>query len=275
MNGIATVSAVFLLFCAQQADAYSFATGGQQAVQVNMRQRSGLAVGNVYCVRARYYSADLKRFATVDPIGIQGGLNLYVYGSDNPLAFLDPLGLCDGPSWGQGSANNSRYGPILKSSDDPDYDPDALAANNMFSGLGAANLSNGDMARDLTITAITTVAGEAVLGPAVSAVRKFLGYDRAFWIGTADGEVAAYASGRNVLRLSKAAQAAYDAGDVSLMQAESAAWAKDAKGVADVYVGTTGAGNTFWEYELPELINNVNKGTVTINYHFVPRPWTQ
>ena len=94
MNGIATVSAVFLLFCAQQADAYSFATGGQQAVQVNMRQRSGLAVGNVYCVRARYYSADLKRFATVDPIGIQGGLNLYVYGSDNPLAFLDPLGFC-------------------------------------------------------------------------------------------------------------------------------------------------------------------------------------
>ena len=179
MNGIATVSAVFLLFCAQQADAYSFATGGRQAVQVNMRQRSGLAVGNVYCVRARYYSADLKRFATVDPIGIQGGLNLYVYGSDNPLAFLDPLGLCDGPSWGQGSANNSRYGPILKSSDDPDYDPDALAANNMFSGLGAANLSNGDMARDLTITAITTVAGEAVLGPAVSGVRKFLKFGNA------------------------------------------------------------------------------------------------
>jgi RHS repeat-associated protein len=135
----------------------------------------------LYQLKPRYYSADLKRFATADPVGLQGGLNLYVYGSDNPLAFLDPLGLCDSLSWGQGGGNSSRYGPVLGSPNDPDYDPDALAANNLFSGLGAANLNNGDMARDLTITVITTVAGEAVFGPSISAVRKFLGF------GAADG----------------------------------------------------------------------------------------
>ena len=48
----------------------------------------------LYQFKPRYYSAALKRFATADPIGLESGLNLYVYGSDNPLAFLDPLGLC-------------------------------------------------------------------------------------------------------------------------------------------------------------------------------------
>ena len=48
----------------------------------------------LYQFKPRYYNAALKRFATADPIGLESGLNLYVYGSDNPLAFLDPLGLC-------------------------------------------------------------------------------------------------------------------------------------------------------------------------------------
>ena len=155
---------------------YSVALGSSDC---NAHAAMSVTSSAFYQLKPRYYSTDLKRFVTTDPIGLQGGLNRYVYGSDNPLAFLDPLGLCDGPSLGQGGANNSRYGPILRSSDDPDYDPDALAANNLFSGLGAANLSNGDMARDLTITVITTVAGEAVLGPAVSAVRKFLRFGAA------------------------------------------------------------------------------------------------
>ena len=47
----------------------------------------------LYLTRHRAYDANLCRFLSTDPIGIQGGLNLYVYGSDNPLAFLDPLGL--------------------------------------------------------------------------------------------------------------------------------------------------------------------------------------
>jgi RHS repeat-associated protein len=46
-------------------------------------------------LRARYYSPPLQRFLSEDPLGFAGGdVNLYAYVSDQPLAFVDPLGLC-------------------------------------------------------------------------------------------------------------------------------------------------------------------------------------
>ncbi|MDD2022910.1 RHS domain-containing protein, partial [Pseudomonas putida] len=41
----------------------------------------------------RFYDSDIGRFATTDPIGLSGGLNLYQY-APNPLTWIDPLGLC-------------------------------------------------------------------------------------------------------------------------------------------------------------------------------------
>ena len=41
---------------------------------------------------ARYYLPALGRFLTQDPIGHQGGLNLYAYCNNNPLAKVDPDG---------------------------------------------------------------------------------------------------------------------------------------------------------------------------------------
>ncbi len=40
----------------------------------------------------RYYEPEVGRFTTQDPIGLQGGLNLYQY-APNPLGWVDPLGL--------------------------------------------------------------------------------------------------------------------------------------------------------------------------------------
>ena len=38
---------------------------------------------------------------SADPIGLQGGSNLYAYGEGNPMAYIDPLGLCSSSSgWG-------------------------------------------------------------------------------------------------------------------------------------------------------------------------------
>ncbi|MEO8029854.1 MAG: RHS repeat-associated core domain-containing protein, partial [Gemmatimonadota bacterium] len=34
---------------------------------------------------------------TQDPIGLAGGVNLYAYAGNNPVAFSDPYGLCFGP----------------------------------------------------------------------------------------------------------------------------------------------------------------------------------
>jgi len=44
--------------------------------------------------RARYYHAGLARFISEDPIGlVAGDVNFYVYVANNPLSFIDPLGL--------------------------------------------------------------------------------------------------------------------------------------------------------------------------------------
>jgi RHS repeat-associated protein len=42
----------------------------------------------------RAYSADMRRFISTDPMGIDSFANLYAYGDMNPLFFVDPYGLC-------------------------------------------------------------------------------------------------------------------------------------------------------------------------------------
>ena len=41
---------------------------------------------------ARYYHPALGKWASCDPAGLAGGLNLYTYGSNNPLCFVDGTG---------------------------------------------------------------------------------------------------------------------------------------------------------------------------------------
>jgi len=42
--------------------------------------------------RNRYYSASMGRWITVDPIRMAGGLNMYEYGSNDPINVVDPMG---------------------------------------------------------------------------------------------------------------------------------------------------------------------------------------
>jgi RHS repeat-associated protein len=46
-----------------------------------------------YYYRARYYEPAIGRFIQPDPIGYSVGLNLYGYVGNNPISFVDPLGL--------------------------------------------------------------------------------------------------------------------------------------------------------------------------------------
>ncbi len=47
----------------------------------------------LYFYRARYYSPTVQRFISEDPIGMGGGINVYAYVGNNPVNFVDPLGL--------------------------------------------------------------------------------------------------------------------------------------------------------------------------------------
>ncbi len=61
-----------------------------------------------YYVRNGYYAAHLGRWLTRDPIGYQGGINLYEYVQSSPVANVDPEGLffIAGPAWPSG------YNPV-------------------------------------------------------------------------------------------------------------------------------------------------------------------
>jgi RHS repeat-associated protein len=64
--------------------ANSFEYVGQYGV---MNEANGLDF-----MRARFYTSGEGRFLNPDPIGVNGGLNLYKYGYNNPIALIDPTG---------------------------------------------------------------------------------------------------------------------------------------------------------------------------------------
>ena len=65
---------------------------------------------SLYLTRHRAYDAALGRFLSADPLGLGGGPNVYAYCLGNPLAYIDPLGLCGDPLAGLKEFNRTHPG---------------------------------------------------------------------------------------------------------------------------------------------------------------------
>ena len=65
-------------------------TSSTNALQYTGRENDG---DGLYYYRARYYSPVYGRFISQDPIGLNGGINMYLYALNNPVNEIDPYGL--------------------------------------------------------------------------------------------------------------------------------------------------------------------------------------
>jgi RHS repeat-associated protein len=114
-------------------------------------------------VNARYYSSDLGRFIARDPIGYEGGINLYRYVNNKPTKYIDPSGLeCislvitfdqDWKTWwgGVGSAGeNDLTLDILKAGAGWDWDA-AMEKLHKMIGNYSPNCWWGNCFRTITI----------------------------------------------------------------------------------------------------------------------------
>jgi RHS repeat-associated protein len=93
------------------------ASGGSSTNSFQFTGRENDGTG-LYFYRSRYYKPGFERFASEDPIGLVGGINLFEYVGDNPMLYIDPFGLepqggtpnCLGGG-GSGGSGGSGGGP--------------------------------------------------------------------------------------------------------------------------------------------------------------------
>ena len=68
----------------------SFGAASSNPYQYTGRENDATGL---YFYRARHYSPTFQRFVSEDPLGFNGGINLYAYVGNNPVNFFDPFGL--------------------------------------------------------------------------------------------------------------------------------------------------------------------------------------
>ncbi len=122
---------------------------------------------------ARYYAPTLARFISRDPIGFDGGINLYTYCVDDPINLIDPSGTSPGDSsstngYGGVLGDNSRYDTGKGSPLDNAYRAARLAT--LYGGaafaamhLGTATATGGNVIPWVTAGSLAAAEEAAVI----------------------------------------------------------------------------------------------------------------
>ena len=77
----------------ESVDYDSFGNGSSNLTRYGYTGREWDADANLYYYRNRWYDPQMGRFISADPIGLNGGINLYAYVGNNPTRYVDPSGL--------------------------------------------------------------------------------------------------------------------------------------------------------------------------------------
>ncbi len=85
---------VFVLLVVSSPVVYPYQDGSGLSSRDAAMRPSTAAGSDLYRLKPRYYDAGLKRFVTADPIGLNGGPNLYAYCANNPILLIDVVGHC-------------------------------------------------------------------------------------------------------------------------------------------------------------------------------------
>jgi RHS repeat-associated protein len=89
---VATTDAAGTVTSRRQYDAWGRMLVGAERPGYAFTGREWDPETGLYYYRARYYDPRIGRFLSEDPIGFAGGLNLYSYVANDPVARLDPSG---------------------------------------------------------------------------------------------------------------------------------------------------------------------------------------
>jgi len=117
----------------------------------------------LYYVHARYYNPNLGRFLQTDPIGTQGGNNLYAYVNNDPINLFDPLGLCAeqmGPLGGSPQLSYTTTGNVAPVSANPDGSYNYQSSLDVVWNVSTSNMnvsisSAGQIIQQVTMTSST------------------------------------------------------------------------------------------------------------------------
>jgi RHS repeat-associated protein len=74
---------------------FSQGTTGSFVQPLRWKGREYDSETGLYFMRARYYDPVIGRFISEDPLGVEAGLNPYVFADGDPVNRSDPSGLCD------------------------------------------------------------------------------------------------------------------------------------------------------------------------------------